>query len=42
MKIQIDLISGINVGIEYIEDDLYEGGGILIDLFLIRFFITWA
>lgn len=42
MKIQMDFISGINVGVEYMEDDLYEGGGLLIDLFIVRFLITWA
>jgi len=42
MNVQMDFISGINVGVEYIEGDLYEGGGLLIDFFIIRFLITWA
>ena len=40
MIVSIDLISGINLGIEYVEDTGY-GKGILIDLFIFRILLEW-
>lgn len=40
MTISVDLISGVNVGFEYVEEDI-GGPGLLIDLFIFRFLLEW-
>lgn len=40
MTISMDLINGINVGIEYVEEDI-GGPAFLIDLFIFRFLVEW-
>lgn len=41
MKIETEIINGINIGIEYFQDFIV-GGGILIDVIFLRFMITWG
>lgn len=36
MEIQVNTIMGVNVGVEYFEDEEH-GNGLIIDLFVLRF-----
>jgi hypothetical protein len=45
MKIVVDLIQGVNVGVEYVAMDQYDdehAHALLIDLFIFRFLISWG
>lgn len=42
MRASLDFISGIMLGIEFVEDPDYEANYIVLDLFIIRFVFEWS
>jgi len=41
MIVETEIINGVNVGVEYFDDEYY-GRGLLIDLVFLRFLISWG